>query len=125
MAAPNIVNVSSIAGITTAGALTTSTVSLLSNASNSNKVLKVNSIIISNIRTDGASADVTISYNTAAAGAGTNRKIVFNVTVSNGSTLVALGKDSPIYLEENRSITGSSSTNSSLEWIICYEDISW
>jgi len=123
MAAPNIVSVTAIYGKTTSGALTTSTVSLLSNASGSNKVLKVNSIIVANV--DGTNnADATISFNTGAAGAGTNRAIVYTVTVAADSTLIALGKDSPIYLEEANSITGSASANGDLEYIISYEEIS-
>lgn len=122
MAAPNIVGVSSIYGRTTSGALTTVTGSLLSNAASSGKVMKINSIIVANV--DGTNnADATISYNTAAAGAGTNRAIIFTVTVAADATLVALGKDSPIYLEENTSITGSASANGDLEYIISYEEI--
>jgi len=122
MAAPNIVSVTSIYGRSVAGALTTSTVSLLSNASSSGKVFKINTIIVSNV--DGASsADATISFNTAAAGAGTNYRIVSTVAVAADATLIALGKDSPIYLEENTSITGSASANSDLEYIISYEEI--
>lgn len=123
MAAPNIVGVTAIYGKTTSGALTTSTVSLLSNAASSGKVFKINSIIVANI--DGTNnADVTISYNTAAAGAGTNRAIAFTISVIADSTLIVLGKDSPIYLEENTSITGSASANSDLEYVISYEEIS-
>lgn len=123
MAAPNIVTTTAIYGKTTSGALTTSTVSLLSNASGSGKVFKVNSIIVANV--DGANAAAaTISYNNGAAGGGTNRRIVFTVTVAADATLVALGKDTPIYLEEANSITGSSSANGDLEYIISYEEIS-
>ena len=122
MAAPNIVGVTAIYGKTTSGALTTSTVSLLSNAASSGKVLKVNSIIVANV--DGTNnADVTISYNNGAAGAGTNRAIVFTVTVAADATLIALGKDSSIYLEEATSITGSATANGDLEYIISYEEI--
>ena len=59
MANPNIVNVTSILGETVVGALTTTlTTVLLTNAASSGKVLKVNSVLISNV--DGTnSADVT------------------------------------------------------------------
>lgn len=123
MAAPNIVSATSVYGKTVAGALTTSTVSLLSNASGSGLTLKINSIIIANI--DGASAaSATVSYNTAAAGGGTDYKIVHTVTVAADATLIALGKDSPIYLEENSSITGLASANGDLHYIISYEEYS-
>ena len=62
MAAPNIINATSIFGKTTAAQLdTTVTTSLLANAGSSNKLLKINSIIVGN--KDGANAaNVTISW---------------------------------------------------------------
>ena len=50
MAAPNIVNVSTITGITTGRELTTSTTaSMVMNPASSGKVFKVNSVVVSNI----------------------------------------------------------------------------
>ena len=62
MAAPNIVNVTSIYGKTMGAALgTTLTTALLANGLNSGKLLKVNSIIVAN--KDGTNAaNVTISF---------------------------------------------------------------
>ena len=62
MAAPNIVNVATITGITTGRALNTSTSTpLVINTASSGKVFKINSIIVANV--DGSSAaDVTLFY---------------------------------------------------------------
>lgn len=123
MAAPNIVNVATITGKTAAGAITTSATSVVSNANASGKVFKINSIIISNI--DGvASATADISYNTAAAGAGTNYYLAYLVAVPPASSIVIVGKDNPIYLEENKSLVVDASANGDLHYIISYEEIS-
>ena len=124
MAAPNIVAVSQILGKTTYTSLTsTSSTSLLSNAASSGKVLKVNNIIVAN--TDGTNAvNFTLSYNTAAAGAGTNVEMVSTVSVPANATLIALDKSTSIYLEENTSITGTAGTASKLKVTVSYEDIS-
>lgn len=124
MAAPNIVNVSSIIGITTAVGLgTTAVTTFLSNADASNQVLKINTIIAAN--TSGVNnADITVKYHLAAAGAGTSIALANTITVPADSSLVIVGKDSPIYLEENRSLTGTASTENHLAIICSYEEIS-
>ena len=119
MAAPNLVNVSSIYGKTMGAALgTTTTTSLLANASGSNKLLKINSIIVSNV--DGSNAaDVTLSWFDGT----TDYRLARTVTVPADSTLVVIGKDAPIYLEENNSIRGGASAASDLEVVISYEEL--
>jgi hypothetical protein len=122
MASPNIVGVTTIIGITTVGTLTTSFTSLVSNSSSSNSVLKINTIMIANI--DGINnADVNIGYNSQAVGAGSTTYLAKTITVPADSSLVVLGKDAPIYLEEDRSIVGSASAENDLNFIISYETI--
>ena len=124
MAAPNIVNVSSIIGVTTAVGLgTTAVTTFLSNADASGKVLKINTIIAAN--TNGINnADITVKYHLSAAGAGTSIALANTITVPADSSLVIIGKDSPIYLEEDRSFTGTASTANHLAIICSYEEIS-
>mgnify|MGYP006952876848 CR=1 FL=1 len=124
MAAPNIVNVTSIIGITTAvGLSTTAVTTFLSNADASGKVLKINTIIASNI--DGsAAADITVKYHLAAAGAGTSIALANTITVPADASLVIIGKDNPIYLEENRSLTAQASVANNIAIVCSYEDIS-
>ncbi len=119
MAAPNLVNVSSIYGKTMGAALgTTTTTSLLANASGSNKLLKINSVIVSNV--DGSNAaDVTLSWYDGS----TDYRLARTVAVPADSTLVVIGKDAPIYLEENQSIRGGASAASDLEVVISYEEL--
>lgn len=124
MAAPNIVGVTTITGKTSTTSLTTTaSTSILSNAASSNKVLKVNTIVVSN--TDGTNAvNFTLSYNTAAAGAGTNVEMVSTVSVPANASLIALDKSTSIYLEENTSLTATAGTASKLKVTVSYEDIS-
>lgn len=119
MAAPNIVNVSSIYGKTMGAALgTTLTTNILTCAAN--KVLKINSIIVANV--DGSnSADVSVTFYDSSATA--SYRIASTVTVPADSTLVVLGKDSPIYLEESDEIRAGASAVSDLEIIISYEEL--
>ena len=123
MAAPNIVNVSSILGKTAVVALgSTSQTTLLSNASASDNVLKVNMIQVANV--DGTNAcDVTIDVHSAASGGGTAYSLVSTVSVPADASLIVLDKSTSIYLEENTSITATAGTASDFEVIVSYEQI--
>jgi len=123
MAAPNIVNVTTITGKTTYAALTTTlTTVLLANAVSSGKVFKINSIMVSNV--DGTnSADVTVDINTAAAGSGTSYALANTIAVPADATLSVVDKTNSFYLEEDKSILGGASANSDLEIVISYEEI--
>jgi len=119
MAAPNIVNVTSIYGKTMGAALGTSANTDILTCP-SNKVLKINSIIVANID-GGNAADVTVSFYDNSASA--RYKLASTITVPADATLVVLGKDSPIYLEESDQIEASASAASDLEIVISYEEL--
>ena len=119
MAAPNLVNVSSILGKTMGAALGTSANTDILTCP-SDKVLKINSIIVANV--DGSNASsVTVHFYDNSASARYN--IAHTVDVPADATLVVIGKDSPIYLEESDQIEASASATSSLEIIISYEEL--
>ena len=124
MAAPNIVDVSTIIGKSATIALsTTSQTTLVSNAASSGKVFKINMIQVANV--DGTNAcDVTVDMHSAASGGGTAYSLVATVSVGADSSLVALDKNTAIYLEEDRSITATAGTANDLEVIVSYEEIS-
>ena len=123
MAAPNIVNVSSILGKTDQYALTTTNqTTILNNAASSDNVLKVNMIQVANV--DGAHAcDITIDVHSADDGAGTAFSLISTASVAADSSLVVLDKNTAIYLEEDMSITATAGTANDLEVIISYEQI--
>lgn len=125
MAAPNIVNVTTITGMTTALPVTsTAPISFVSNAASSNKVFKINTVI--GVNTDGANAvDCTVKWHQAAsAGAGTSVPIAQTISIPADSSLVIVGKDNPIYLEENRSLSIQASAANRLAVVCSYEEIS-
>jgi hypothetical protein len=124
MAAPNIVNVTTITGKTsyvTPG--TTSATTLLSNAASSNKVFKINQIVAANVNGTSA-ADTTVTLNSAAAGGGTAYPIVSTVSVPADASLIVVDKTTAIYLEEDKSIVVTSGTASAIAYTISYEEIS-
>ena len=124
MAAPNIVDVSTITGKSATVALsTTSQTTLVSNAASSGKVFKINMIQVANV--DGTNAaDVTVDVHSAAAGGGTAYSLVSTISVPADASLVVVDKNTAIYLEEDKSITATAGTADDIEVIISYEEIS-
>ncbi len=124
MAAPNIVNVTSIAAKTAylTPANTTANV-LLANAAASNKVIKVNMIMACNV--DGTNViDTSVSVNSNAAGSGTSYPIASTIAVPADATLIVSDKSTSFYLEEDRSIVVTSGTASKITYVVSYEEIS-
>lgn len=119
MAAPNIVNVTTIIGHTDVQSVGTSATAIVTNAGGSNKVFKINSLIISNI--DGtSSADITVDLFRSS----TSFKIASTVTVPADATLVVISKETAIYLEEGDALRCLASAAGDLQAICSYEEIS-
>ncbi|HEY7825141.1 MAG TPA: hypothetical protein VIG24_20035 [Acidimicrobiia bacterium] len=124
MAAPNIVNVTTITGKSNVVDLTTtSATAVVSNAASSGKVFKINSLVVSNV--DGTNAaDITISYYSEDDIGGTATEIVSTVSVPADASLVVIDKNTSIYLEEDRSIGATAGAANDLKVIVSYEEIS-
>ena len=131
MANPNIVSVSTIYGCTTYYMPTdTSEVILLPNASSSDKVYKINDIIVCNI--DGTNAvnasvfiytDGSVAQGSAPSG-GTAYALASTVSVPANAVVNVVEKVSALYLQENTSISIQSSAGNKLVFTVSYEDIS-
>jgi len=133
MAAPNIVNVATITGITTfkAGiAVTTGgkgplgVTTVVANAASSGKVIKVNSLVAAAI---GTTTGVTLQYFNHAnhASAGSTVSIAMTASVPTFSSLVVISKENSIYLEENTSLGIFAQPNTgSLDIVCSFEEIS-
>ena len=123
MANPNIVSVASIYGKTVYDTdIATTAASLVSNAASSGKILKINSLIIANI--DGTnSADITVTLRNAAGGT-TYSTLAYTISVPADATLVVIGKDSAIYLEEDMALYVLASAAGDLSATCSYEEIS-
>ena len=133
MAAPNIVNVTTITGVTTfhagiavttggKGALGITTV--VSNAASSGKVLKINSLVAASI---GSSTGITLQYfnDVNHASAGSTVSIGMTLSVPTFSTLAVITKDNSVYLEENTSLGIFAQPNTGTIDVVCsYEEIS-
>jgi hypothetical protein len=123
MAAPNIVNVSTITGVSTfvSNISNTNASVIVSNAAASNQVYKLNTLMAAN--TTASSANITVKIFNAAAGAGTSVSIASTIAVPSGSTLAIIGKDTPLYIEENRSIGAIAGTANAIDIVASYEVI--
>lgn len=124
MANPNIINATSILGKSAVVDLTTTNATLVvENAAASNKVLKINSLVVSNV--DGTNAaDITISLYSEDNIGGTATQIVSTVSVPADASLVVIDKNTSIYLEEDRSIGATAGAANDLKVVVSYEEIS-
>lgn len=119
MSQPNIVGVTTIYGNTTVQSVTTSATAIVSNASDSGKVYKINCLIVSNI--DGTNAsDITVDLyrNTTA------YKIVNTVSVAADTSFTAIDKTLALYLLEGDSLRLTAGNNSRLQAVCSFEEIS-
>ena len=131
MAAPNIVNVATITGITpfrvgisTVGASAGIT-TIVTNAASSNKVLKINSLVATAI---GDTTGVTVQLFDGAAAhtaAAHTVSVATTMTVPLYSSLAVIDKTNSIYLQEGHQIGCTAQSNAGSIDIVCsYEDIS-
>ena len=131
MAAPNIVNVATITGVTTyiAGVSTVGTGNWIStvvtNAASSGKVVKINCLIATAI---GTTTGVTVNhYNSASqfTGAAATVSLASTMTVPTFSSLAVIDKTNSIYLQENEQIGVIAQSNAGTIDLVCsYEEIS-
>jgi hypothetical protein len=116
MAAPNIVNVTTITGKTSVLAVTTSATAIVTNSGSSGQVYKINALYVSNV--DGTSnADINVDLYRSS----TAYHIAKTVTVPADATLDVISKS--IYLEEGDSLRLTANANSDLEAVCSYEII--
>ena len=126
MTNPNIINATSIVGITTYDADVSNTATeLLENAASSSKILKINSLVIANIDAAATpqSADITVEIRNAAGGT-TYSTLAKDIAVPAYATLVVISKDTSIYLLEDMSIYLQASAAGDLSATCSYEEIS-
>lgn len=126
MANPNIVNVSAIYGNTSTTLLSTTATpfatALISNASGSGKVYKVNSIVVANVN-GTAAADITINIYSAASLGGTATAIASTISVPADATLIVTDKNSTFYLLEDKSVGAVAGTANALVVTCSWEEI--
>ncbi len=122
MANPNIVNVSSIYGNTSyLIPSTTSATTWTALTPAAGTVNKIDNIVASNVT--ASVATVTVAINSAAAGAGTNYRLVYQVPVPINASIVVADKSTAFYLGEAQSIVVTVGTASAIELTASYEAI--
>jgi hypothetical protein len=118
MANVNLKNLTSVYGKASTQALSTSPTEIVSNGSSTNKLLKVSSLLVSNVGSSAATYTLDLFRSSTAT------RIVKDLSVSVGGTSVAVSVDATIYLEEGDSLRLTASSNSALEAVCSYEEIS-
>ena len=122
MANPNIINVTSIYGVTNyLIPSTTSVTTWTALTPASGTVHKIDNIVAANV--SAAVATVTVAVNSAAAGAGTNYRLVYQVPVPINASIVVVDKSTSFYLGEAQSVTVTAGTASAIELTTSYEAI--
>lgn len=122
MANPNIVNVTSIYGSTSyLIPSTTSATTWTALTPASNTVNKIDNIVAANVT--GSISTVTVAINSAAAGAGTNYRLVYQVPVPVNASIVVVDKSTAFYLGEAQSIVITVGTANAIELTASYEAI--
>jgi len=117
MAAPNIVNVTTITGKTAVANITTTPTAIVENTAASGKVFKINALYISNIDgTNNADVDVDLFRSSSA------YYIAKTISVPADATIDLLSK--AVYLEEGDALRLTSSANNDLAAVCSYEEIS-
>lgn len=119
MSNPNIVQVASIYGNTSIQLVSTSATAIVANSNDSNKVYKINSVIVSNVDASN-SATLTVDLYRGS----TAYRLIRNVTVGVNTSYTPIDKTLSIYLIEGDSIRLTASANNRLEAIASWEEIS-
>lgn len=117
MTAPNLFNITSVFGKTLAFDVTVTLTTMVSNALNSNASIRINSLFVSNV--GGQTATFTVNFTRT----NVTTRIARLVPCDVGNTVVVLGKDTSIYLEEGDTLTIQGSINSALQAMISYDVI--
>lgn len=122
MANPNIINITSIYGSTSyliPSTTAATTWTALTPATGT--VNKIDNIVAANVTATAVA--VTVAINSAAAGAGTNYRLVYQVPVPVGASIVVADKSTAFYLGEAQSIVVTVGTASAIELTASYEAI--
>ena len=124
MANPNLNAATTVLGDNSWVRLDNTTETLLvANAANSNELLLIDSILVSNV--DGTNAcDITINAYAAATNTGTATKIAHTVTVPADAVLLPILKDTAMKLKEAQSLYAQASAGGDLHVIVNYTRLS-
>jgi type II secretory pathway component PulC len=118
MAAPNIVNVSTIYGRTALQVVTATMANVVVNAANSGTVVKLNDVMVSNFSTTAITTNVVVGRGASVF------YLAGTMTVPANSALMVIAKDTVIYMEEGDYLQCNASSATSSHITASYEIIS-
>lgn len=118
MAAPNIVNVTTIFGKTQYQQLTTTLSNVVINGTTSGNVIKVNDVLVANYTTSSIQTNVVIGRGISL------YYLAGNMSIPANSTLMVLAKDTSIYMEEGDYLQSNASSATAAQISCSYEVIS-
>ena len=106
MAAPNIVNVSTIFGRTALVAITPTLANVVTNAANSGTVVKLNDVMVSNFASTAITTNVVVGRGSSLF------YLAGTMAVPANSALMVIAKDTVIYMEEGDYLQANASASS-------------
>ena len=118
MSAPNMLSITACYGNTAMATLATGTANVITNASGSNTVVKLNNVIISNYSGSAITANVMLNRSS------TLYYIGGTVSIPANSTLVLLAKDTTTYMIEGDVLQANASAGTSASIVCSYETLS-
>jgi hypothetical protein len=130
MASPNIVGVTAIRAYTSQFTPSTTSATLWSTANGASlNIVPATDVVhkigfLSAANVTNAAATITVAVNSAANGSGTSTRLVYQIVVPAGATLVILDKITPVYLTDTQSLVVTSGTASAIELVAAFEAIS-
>lgn len=130
MASPNIVGVTTIRAYTSQFTPSTTSATLWSTANGASlNIVPATDVVhkigfLSAANVTNAAATITVAVNSLANGSGTSTRLVYQVVVPAGATLVILDKTTALYLTDTQSIIVTSGTASAIELVASFEAIS-
>ena len=116
MAAPNLIQISSVYGRTTGVPIGTPVTTVVSNPISSDKNYKINTLYLSNI--DNI---LTVRVSVDFFRGGTSIRLIDRMAIAAGDTLVAVSRDTAVYLEEGDSLRCYADQNGLVHAVMSYE----
>jgi hypothetical protein len=114
----NLANTVTITAKTALVNVTTVSANVLSNATSSEQIYKINTVMFNNY--GGATTTATLIINRSTG----NFYVANNISIPSNSILTVIAKDNAIYLEEGDTLQASVSANSAMHLIAGYELLS-
>jgi hypothetical protein len=118
MAAPNLITTTSIIGKTKADWVPSTLTAFLTNTTNSSQLYRINVLYVTNLSASDSTVTVDLYRNAVSI------KLANNIPAPTQTSLVIVGKDTSIYLEEGDSLRISAASASVLQYVVSYEIMS-